>query len=100
MTVQINKFIHIHTRVLKEEEEASEIGMAQSGKTKTQNTGNKKGKDKVKKEFQWTDDEAELLLNVTCDYKNAKAMVNTDWESIKSKYEDTFFRAFSIGVTH
>ena len=44
----------------------------------------------MKKEFQWTDDEAELLLNVTCDYKNAKAMDNTGWESIKSKYEDIF----------
>ena len=91
MTMQINKFIHIHTRVLKEEEEeAPEIGMAQSSKTKTQNTGEKKGKDKAKKEFQWTDDEAELLLNVTCDYKNAKAMDNMNWESIKRKYEDIF----------
>ena len=37
-----------------------------------------KGKDtsteKAKKDFQWTDDEAELLLNITNDYKATKAV--------------------------
>ena len=33
-----------------------------------------------------TDDEVELLLKVTCDYKVLKAADGTDWESIQSKY--------------
>ena len=44
--------------------------------------------DKGKKDFQWTDDESELLLNVTYDYKTAKAIEMCDWESVKSKYDD------------
>ena len=40
------------------------------------------------KEFQWTDDEAELLLTVTHDYKVQKSSENVDWESVKSKYDD------------
>lgn len=43
-----------------------------------------------KKEFVWTDDEAELLLNVTIEYKTKKAGESTDWESVKSKYADIF----------
>ena len=43
---------------------------------------------KTGKEFIWTDDEAELLLNVTIDYKTKKAAVSVDWESVKSKYSD------------
>jgi len=43
---------------------------------------------KVGKDFQWTDDEAELLLTVTHDYKIAKVAEGTDWESVKSKYTD------------
>ena len=41
-----------------------------------------------KKEFLWTDDEVELLLNITHEYKTAKAAECTDWESVKSKYAD------------
>ena len=41
-----------------------------------------------KREFQWTDDEAELLLQSTHLYKAKKSMENVDWESVKSKYED------------
>ena len=41
-----------------------------------------------KKEFQWSDDEAELLLSVTLDYKVSKAAEGVDWESVKSKYSD------------
>ena len=41
-----------------------------------------------KKDFQWTDDEAELLLNVTLEYRTSKAAVSVDWESVKSKYND------------
>ena len=46
-----------------------------------------KNKDK-KKEFIWTDDEAELLLNVANDFKVSKAAESVDWESVKSKYSD------------
>ena len=42
------------------------------------------------KQFQWSDDEVELLLNVTYEYKTSKAAESTDWESIKSKYSDIF----------
>ena len=38
--------------------------------------------------FKWTDDEAELLLNITRDYKVSKAAEGIDWESIQSKYAD------------
>ena len=41
-----------------------------------------------KKDFQWTDDEAELLLSTCYDYKSAKALDGVEWESVKSKYED------------
>ena len=40
------------------------------------------------KEFQWTDDEAELLLTVTNEYKVSKVAESVDWESVKSKYCD------------
>ena len=43
---------------------------------------------KTGKEFVWTDDETELLLNVAIDYKTKKAAECTDWESVKSKYND------------
>ncbi|XP_059183201.1 uncharacterized protein LOC131962245 [Centropristis striata] len=38
----------------------------------------------------WTDDEVELLLKVTHEYKEAKAAENVDWESLPSKYVDIF----------
>ena len=38
--------------------------------------------------FNWTDDEAKLLLKVKRDYKVSKAAEGTDWESILSKYAD------------
>lgn len=38
--------------------------------------------------FKWTDDEAELLLTVTNEYKVKKMEENIDWESVKTKYED------------
>ena len=42
------------------------------------------------KEFVWSDDEAELLVNVANEYKIAKAAESVDWESVKSKYKDIF----------
>ena len=40
---------------------------------------------KKKKDFQWMNNESELLLNVTHDYKVAKAATSVDWESVKNK---------------
>ena len=41
-----------------------------------------------KRDFVWTDDEVELLLTVTHQYKVQKLMETVDWESIKFKYDD------------
>ena len=49
-------------------------------------TLNKKKND-AQKEFVWSDDEAELLLNVSIEYKVVKAAESIDWESVKSKYK-------------
>ena len=43
----------------------------------------------AKAEFQWTDDEAELLINIMHKYKVNKSAVGIYWESISSKYEVT-----------
>ena len=42
--------------------------------------------------FIWSDDEVELLLKVTLEYKTSDAIENVDWESIRSKYDDIFKR--------
>ncbi|XP_060769457.1 uncharacterized protein LOC132876169 [Neoarius graeffei] len=36
----------------------------------------------------WTDDEAELLLRVTLNYKTSKYQKNVDWETCQTKYGD------------
>lgn len=41
-----------------------------------------------KADFVWTDDEAELLLNVTHEYKVQQLAEGTCWESVRSKYGD------------
>ena len=43
-----------------------------------------------KKDFQWTDDEYELLLNCAHLYKVKKGMASVDWESVKSKVAKCF----------
>ena len=50
----------------------------------------KSTKKKDKEDFKWTDDESELLLSVTYDYKVKKISKNVDWESVKMKYDDIF----------
>ena len=40
-------------------------------------------------EFLWSDDECELLLNITHEYKIKQLMNRTDSESVCSKYSDT-----------
>lgn len=49
---------------------------------------NRAPKNKEKKDFVWSDDEAELLLNVTHDYKIQHLVNGTCWKSVKSKYAD------------
>lgn len=41
-----------------------------------------------KKSLVWTDDEVELLLNVTLDYKKSMAAHDVEWESVQRRYED------------
>ena len=48
-----------------------------------------------KKDFQWTDDEAELLLNCTHLYKVKKEMASVDWESVKSKVSEFLKDSYS-----
>lgn len=50
--------------------------------------GRKKKNTDKNEYFSWTDDEVELLLRVTIDYKTAKMMENVDWESVQTKYQD------------
>lgn len=51
--------------------------------------GTTKSKAKAKPEsFVWTDDEVELLLKITEEYKVSQTAVNVDWESCQSKYAD------------
>ena len=37
--------------------------------------------------FSWSDDEAELLLSTTIDYKTSE-LENVDWESCQRKYQE------------
>ncbi|XP_062267323.1 uncharacterized protein LOC133973462 [Platichthys flesus] len=49
-------------------------------------------KSKIRDFFSWSDDEVELLLKVTQEYKLAMAAQSTDWESSQSKYGDILER--------
>ena len=40
----------------------------------------------------WTDDEAELLLNMMLEYKTTKVFEGLHWEGIRSKYTDILER--------
>ena len=54
----------------------------------SKSTGKKRKEksDKTKADnFVWTDDEVQLLLEVTNDYKVSKAAKNIDWESTRVK---------------
>ena len=42
----------------------------------------------MKKDFVWTDDKVELLLNVTHKYKVQHLVEATCWESVHLKYTD------------
>ena len=81
---------------------ASVVGTSEPEKpTDTPNSvktkATKKGKDAIHTEnmkkdiarnFVWEDDEVELLLSCTAEYKTKKAMEGTDWESVRGKYEE------------
>jgi hypothetical protein len=45
-----------------------------------------------KKQFSWSGDEAQLLLNITLEYKLENVAEGVDWESIRSKYEEIWKR--------
>ena len=45
-----------------------------------------KGKKKYADTYKWTDDEVELLLTVTKEYKTKQIAKSTDWESCVDKY--------------
>ena len=49
----------------------------------------KKKSEKNKKDFLWTDYKAELLLNVTHDYKVQQLIEGTCWESVRTKYTNS-----------
>ena len=38
--------------------------------------------------FTWTDDESNLLLSSTADYRAQKLLEGIDWESAQAKYSD------------
>ena len=69
--------------------------MSQSGSkskasgTRKQKSGGEEVSSKEKPDnFVWTDDEVQLLLKVTREYKVNKEMENIDWESVQTKYSD------------
>ena len=41
--------------------------------------------------YLWSDDEVELLLQVTNDFKISKAIKSVDWELVQSKFSDIFY---------
>ena len=54
-----------------------------------QKSGSDESQSKKKPDvFVWTDDEVQLLLKVTLEYKTSKAIENVDWESIQNKYTE------------
>lgn len=48
-----------------------------------------------KKDFVWSDDEVELLLNVAIDYKVAQAAESVDW-NLSSQSTRTFYNSISM----
>ena len=55
-----------------------------------------KGKKKYADTYKWTDDEVELLLTVTKEYKTKQIAKSTDWESCVDKYGE-ILEAYSAG---
>ena len=59
----------------------------------------KKTDKKAADSFVWTDDEVELLLKVTMEYKTSRAIENIDWESCQTKYGDILHALVRPGRT-
>ena len=57
-------------------------------KKNLEKNSSKNSENKSKKEYIWTDDEAQLLLEVAHDYKLKHLSEGTCWESVKTKYAD------------
>ena len=53
----------------------------------SQKTNKSSGKGKTDS-FVWSDDEVELLLKVTHEYKVSQARENIDWDTCQTKYSD------------
>ena len=60
---------------------SSKSGQKATTKSKSKGKGNVES-------FVWTDDEVELLLKVTAEYKVNQTAKNIDWESCQTKYSD------------
>ena len=54
-----------------------------------------KGKKKYDDTYKWTDDETELLLTVTKEYKTKQIAKSIDWESCVDKYGE-ILEAYSV----
>ena len=62
---------------------------AKSNSKGKQKSGSDESQSKEKPDvFVWTDDEVQLLLKVTLEYKTSKAIENVDWESTQNKYTE------------
>ena len=74
------------TEVIEQQTAGKDKGKKKTAKATKETTA----KEKTEKEpaFVWTDDETELLLKVTLEYKVSKAANSIDWESVRSKYAD------------
>ena len=62
--------------------------MASSKRGRSRGGGTTKKTKERKEEFIWSDDESELLLSITHEYKVKQLLKGTDWESVRSKYSD------------
>lgn len=62
--------------------------MASSKRGRSRGGGTTKKTNERKQEFIWSDDESELLLSITHEYKVKQLLKGTDWESVRSKYAD------------
>ena len=79
-------FLQIYTANLREKV----LKSLASIKVEMSQTGQKQQEDELSKvdSFICTDDEVELLLKVTMEYKTSNALENVDWESTWTKYDN------------
>ena len=58
-----------------------------------------KGKKKYADTYKWTDDEVELLLTVTKEYKTKQIAKSIDWESCVDKYGEILGAYSALSIT-